>query len=57
MHTCSGVLAVAAAAMGARTVMGVDKDDEILEHAALNAEGNPCARNVPTPRATSLGPC
>ena len=38
--TGSGVLALAAAAMGAQRTVGVDKDDEILEHAAANAEFN-----------------
>ena len=38
--TGSGVLALAAAAMGAEKAVGVDKDDEILEHAVANAELN-----------------
>ena len=38
--TGSGVLAVAAAAMGAARAVGVDKDDDILAHAAENAEKN-----------------
>ena len=41
--TGSGVLALAAAAMGARHAVGVDKDDEILGHAVANAEHNALA--------------
>jgi ribosomal protein L11 methylase PrmA len=41
--TGSGVLALAAGAMGAQRVIGVDKDDEILEHAMENVEHNSLA--------------
>ena len=41
--TGSGVLALAAGAMGAQRVIGVDKDEEILEHAMENVEHNSLA--------------